>query len=130
MDRGPRPLQRGRDPLGPGVQDQPELAMDMLARALDAGVPARWSTGDAVYGQYPGTRTPLPQETGDEITATPGLGPRRSLSPVPCGSLGQSAQSRFDQPRGPEECRHTRRHLLRTHGDQVDAGIEPQGSAS
>ena len=26
--------------------------MDMLARALDAGVPARWVTGDAVYGQY------------------------------------------------------------------------------
>ena len=31
---------------------KPELAMDMLARALDAGVPARWVTGDAVYGQY------------------------------------------------------------------------------
>ena len=24
----------------------------MLARALDAGVPARWVTGDSVYGQY------------------------------------------------------------------------------
>ena len=43
---------------------------------------------------------------------------------------GQSAQSRFDQPRRSEECRHARRYLLRTHGDQVDAGIEPQGSAS
>jgi len=31
---------------------KPELAMDMLAGALDAGVPARWVTGDAVYGQY------------------------------------------------------------------------------
>ena len=31
---------------------KPELAMDMLGGALDAGVPARWVTGDAVYGQY------------------------------------------------------------------------------
>ena len=31
---------------------KPELAMEMLARALDGGVPARWVTGDAVYGQY------------------------------------------------------------------------------
>lgn len=34
-----------------GFKAKPELAMDMLARALDA-VPARWVTGDAVYGQY------------------------------------------------------------------------------
>lgn len=38
---------------------KPELAMEMLARALDAGVPARWVTGDAVYGQYSKLRTML-----------------------------------------------------------------------
>lgn len=39
-------------PADRGFKTKPELAMDMLARALDAGVPARWVTGDAVYGQY------------------------------------------------------------------------------
>ena len=35
-----------------GFTTKPELAMDMLALALDAGVSARWVSGDAVYGQY------------------------------------------------------------------------------
>lgn len=37
-------------PADRGFKTKPELAMDMLARALDTGVPARWVTGDAVYG--------------------------------------------------------------------------------
>ena len=35
---------------------KPELAIRMLSRALDAGVPASWVTGDEVYGQHPGLR--------------------------------------------------------------------------
>jgi SRSO17 transposase len=35
---------------------KPELAVAMLTRALDAGVPAGWLTGDEVYGQHPGLR--------------------------------------------------------------------------
>ena len=31
---------------------KPELAMRMLGRAIDAGVPAGWVTGDEVYGQH------------------------------------------------------------------------------
>jgi SRSO17 transposase len=31
---------------------KPELAIDMLRRAHDAGVPARWVTADEVYGQH------------------------------------------------------------------------------
>jgi len=31
---------------------KPELAMRMIGRALDAGVPASWATGDEVYGQH------------------------------------------------------------------------------
>ncbi|MCE7481038.1 IS701 family transposase [Microbacterium profundi] len=42
----------GGVPADREFKTKPELAMDMLARALDAGVPARWVTGDAVYGQY------------------------------------------------------------------------------
>jgi len=35
---------------------KPELAIGMLTRALDAGMPASWVTGDEVYGQHPGLR--------------------------------------------------------------------------
>jgi hypothetical protein len=35
---------------------KPALAAAMLARALDAGVPARWVTADEVYGADPGLR--------------------------------------------------------------------------
>ena len=34
---------------------KPALAAAMIARALDAGVPARWAAGDEVYGSRPGT---------------------------------------------------------------------------
>ena len=29
---------------------KPELAKDLLERAIEAGVPFRWVTGDSVYG--------------------------------------------------------------------------------
>ena len=35
---------------------KPALATGMLTRALHAGVPARWATGDEVYGNDPGLR--------------------------------------------------------------------------
>jgi SRSO17 transposase len=38
---------------------KPALAAAMLARALDAGVPARWVTADEVYGADPGLRADL-----------------------------------------------------------------------
>jgi SRSO17 transposase len=41
---------------GVGFATKPELAIAMLTRTLDAGVPARWLTGDEVYGQHPGLR--------------------------------------------------------------------------
>jgi SRSO17 transposase len=37
-------------PTGVGFATKPKLAQGMLERALDAGVPARWVTGDEVYG--------------------------------------------------------------------------------
>jgi SRSO17 transposase len=48
-----------------GVPDElefatkPTLAAAMLARAVRAGVPARWATGDEVYGADPGLRARL-----------------------------------------------------------------------
>ena len=32
-------------------QPKTELAREMILRALDAGIPACWVTGDAVYGE-------------------------------------------------------------------------------
>ncbi|GAB3595117.1 hypothetical protein GCM10027580_18310 [Corynebacterium faecale] len=34
-----------------GFAAKPDLAVTMITRALNAGVPARWVTGDSVYGQ-------------------------------------------------------------------------------
>jgi SRSO17 transposase len=42
-----------------GFATKPQLAARMLARALDAGVPAAWVTGDEVYGNSPALRTEL-----------------------------------------------------------------------
>jgi SRSO17 transposase len=38
---------------------KPALATAMISRALDAGVPAAWVTGDEVYGANPGLRAEL-----------------------------------------------------------------------
>lgn len=37
-------------PEGAGFATKPELALALLERALDAGLPCAWVTGDAVYG--------------------------------------------------------------------------------
>jgi SRSO17 transposase len=42
-----------------GFATKPELATTMICRALDAGVPAAWVTGDEVYGNSPGLRAEL-----------------------------------------------------------------------
>jgi SRSO17 transposase len=39
-----------------GFATKPALARQMIARALEAGVPARWVTADEVYGADPGLR--------------------------------------------------------------------------
>jgi SRSO17 transposase len=38
---------------------KPKLARRMIARALDAGTPAGWVTGDEVYGADPGLHADL-----------------------------------------------------------------------
>ena len=42
-----------------GFATKPALATRMLSRALDAGVPTAWVTGDEVYGADPGLRATL-----------------------------------------------------------------------
>jgi SRSO17 transposase len=46
-------------PGGRGFATKPKLARVMIARALDAGTPAAWVTGDEVYGADPGLRADL-----------------------------------------------------------------------
>ena len=44
-------------------QTKPQLARQMLERARDTGVPARWVTGDSVYGNDPKLRQWLEEQT-------------------------------------------------------------------
>src|SRR3954454_10935465 len=46
-------------PTEVGFATKPALATAMLIRALDAGVPAQWATGDEVYGADPDLRAAL-----------------------------------------------------------------------
>ena len=50
---------------------KPELAMRMLGRALDAGVPAGWVTGDEVYGQHFRLRRMLEERRMPYVLAVP-----------------------------------------------------------
>lgn len=50
---------------------KPELAMEMIARALDAGVPAGWVTGDEVYGQHSRLRRMLEERQMPYVMAVP-----------------------------------------------------------
>ena len=50
---------------------KPELAAAMIARALDAGVPAGWLTGDEVYGQHAGLRRTLEGREMPYVLAVP-----------------------------------------------------------
>lgn len=52
-------------------QTKPELAIEMLARAIDGGVPASWATGDAVYGQYYRLRKALEDRGMSYVLAVP-----------------------------------------------------------
>jgi SRSO17 transposase len=56
---GPGRCQAAGIPEGTGFATKPALARRMLARTLDAGVPAAWVAGDEVYGTDPGLRSDL-----------------------------------------------------------------------
>ncbi|MGH9258456.1 MAG: IS701 family transposase [Acidimicrobiales bacterium] len=55
----PARLQAAGVPEQVGFATKPALATAMITRALDAGVPAAWVTGDEVYGANPGLRAEL-----------------------------------------------------------------------
>jgi SRSO17 transposase len=57
--RDPERLTAASVPDQVGFATKPSLATQMLARTLEAGVPAAWVTGDEVYGADPGLRAEL-----------------------------------------------------------------------
>lgn len=63
--------ERAGIPAGREFRTKPELAMEMLARAIDGGVPASWVTGDAVYGQYYRLRKALEDRSMSYVLAVP-----------------------------------------------------------
>ncbi len=63
--------ERAGIPAERGFRTKPELAMDMLARAIDGGVPASWVTGDAVYGQHYRLRKALEDRGMSYVLAVP-----------------------------------------------------------
>jgi SRSO17 transposase len=54
-----------------GFATKPELAETMLHRALDAGVPAAWVTGDEAYGQVSALRRALVERGMSYVLAVP-----------------------------------------------------------
>ncbi len=59
--------------IGADVQfaTKPELALAMITRALDAGVPAGWVAGDEVYGQNSALRLALEERGMPYVLAVP-----------------------------------------------------------
>jgi SRSO17 transposase len=76
-------------PAGTAFATKPALARRMIARALDAGTPAAWVTGDEVYGADPGPRAdPERRQTGyalavvatDKVAAAAGTCQARQIA--------------------------------------------------
>jgi SRSO17 transposase len=78
--------------IGPDVpfRTKPELAQEMLARALDAGVPAGWVAGDEIYGQNAGLRLALEERGIGYVVAVP-------VNQYTIGTVdGRTGQTRVD----------------------------------
>jgi SRSO17 transposase len=82
-------------PGGTAFATKPALARKMIARALDAGTPAAWVTGDEVYGQDPQLRAEIARRGLGYVLAvakthpvTTGIGTR------PAGELARRLPAR------------------------------------
>ena len=69
---------------------KPQLAQEMLERAVESGIPFSWITGDEVYGSDRNLRLWLEQEgaahvlaikSNERLWALTDKGPRQSLPP-------------------------------------------------
>ena len=73
--------QRAGIPEDREMATKPVLAADMIERALDAGIQAEWTTGDAVYGQHAGLRRRLEARGMHYVMAVPMN--QRAITPAP-----------------------------------------------
>ena len=88
---------------------KPKLARAMIGRALDAGTPAAWVTGDEVYGADPGLRADLE---------------RRQIGYV----LAVAATHRVTTAAGPCQVRQIAARLPRRAWQRYSAGRGRQGA--
>lgn len=79
-------------PSDRAMATKPVLAADMIERALDAGVQAKWVTGDSVYGQHSGLRRRLESRGMHYVMAVPTN--QQVITPAPAG-IG--TQGRVDE---------------------------------
>lgn len=84
--------QRAGIPEAREMATKPVLAADMIERALDAGIQAEWTTGDAVYGQHAGLRRRLEARGMHYVMAVPIN--QRAITPDPesFGTEGRADQ--------------------------------------
>jgi SRSO17 transposase len=92
-------------PQGTAFATKPALARRMLARALEAGVPASWVAGDEVYGADPALRGDLEARGTGYVLAvacrhTVTTGPGTSRADTLAGRLPASAWQRRSAGRG------------------------------
>ena len=73
---------------------KPELAMRMIDRAIEAGVPAGWVAGDEVYGQHYRLRRMLEERQMPYVLAVPVN--QRVIATVPDEGAGKLVELRAD----------------------------------
>jgi SRSO17 transposase len=82
-------------PEGTAFATKPALARRMIARALDAGVPASWVAGDEVYGADPGLRADLEARgTGYVLAVACSHRVRTAAGPLRADALARSLPRR------------------------------------
>lgn len=91
-----------------GFATKPQLARQMIERALDSGVAAAWAVGDEVYGDNPHLRAALE---------------RRQLGYV----LSVSSTHRVPTPAGPQRARHLAKRIPRRAWQKLSAGRGAKG---
>ncbi len=92
-------------PGGTGFATKPKLARVMITRALDAGAPAAWVTGDEVYGADPGLRADLERRQIGYVLAVAGthrvvIGPGTCQGRQITARLPRAAWQRYSAGQG------------------------------